>query len=43
MAKNNMPKKVRDKIFKVVYKKADEFGYIRLKSDLLLDHPPVDP
>ena len=48
MAKNNMPKKVRDKIFKVVYKKADEFGYMecdRVQSgqfmDLLVDDPEV--
>lgn len=48
MAKNDMPKKVRDKIFDTVYKKADEFGYMacdRVQSgqfmDLLVEDPEV--
>ena len=48
MAKNSMPKKVRDKIFAIVYKKADDFGYMecdRVQSgqfmDLLVDDPDV--
>ena len=48
MAKNSMPKKVRDKIFDTVYKKAEEFGYMscdRAQSghfmDLLVDDPEV--
>lgn len=48
MAKNGMPKKVREKVFDTVYKKADEFGYMecdRVQSgrfmDLLVDDPEV--
>lgn len=48
MAKNGMPKKIREKIFDTVYKKADEFGYMecdRVQSgrfmDLLVDDPEV--
>lgn len=48
MAKNSMPKEVRDEIFETVYKKADEFGYMacdRVQSgqfmDLLVEDPKV--
>lgn len=48
MAKNNLPKKARDKVFQDVYRKADEFGYMecdRVQStrfmDLLVEDPEV--
>ncbi len=40
MAKNSMPKKVREKIFKTVFDKADEFGYMecdRVQSGHFMD------
>lgn len=48
MARNNLPKAVRDKVFEAAYKKAEEYGYMecdRVQSgqfiDFLVDDPKV--
>lgn len=46
MSKNNIPKQVREKIFDVVYRKADEFGYTqcdRVQSGQFMDNLVDDP
>lgn len=48
MQQNSMPKEIRDKIFEVTYRKADEYGYTRcdraqsgIFMDMLLNDPEV--
>lgn len=46
MARNNLPKAVRKEIFDAVYKKADEFGYMkcdRVQSGQFMDSLVDDP
>jgi len=46
MARNNIPKRVRDEIFDIVYTKADEFGYMecdRVQSGQFMDSLVEDP
>lgn len=46
MAKNSMPKRVREKVFDAVYEKADEYGYMecdRVQSGRFMDQLVEDP